>query len=166
MSADARKRSTPSRLLSRPVWVGAALLLLGLVLGCMSFNINTGEDVPPNDPPPPANLPPGDLREQHGTVVIPPDGFVDVYYPIPFVSTPNLELSRETERVSLIVQRRDHFRIKNTGLFERTVRWDAHGVTVALNPPPAPERPLEPGPAPVQPAKLPPEPIPVTVKED
>jgi hypothetical protein len=168
MPADARTRLARFRsfLLSRPVWVGAALLLLGVLLGCMSFSINSGGDeCCHDDPPPPPNLPPGDVREQQGCVEVPANGHADVFYTVPYVSTPNLTLHGETEHVSLVMQRRDRFRVKNNGLFSRTVRWDANGVTIALNPPPPPPVPVTPVKASTPAGELPPEPIPVTVKE-
>jgi len=54
---------------------------------------------------------------------------VCVYYPVPYVSPPNLEFEDQDSRrqVQIVDQKADHFRIKNTHLAVE-IPWKARGV--------------------------------------
>jgi hypothetical protein len=96
-----------------------------------------------------------------------------VYYPIPFVSTPNLALDSsedgddaEEDGWELLEQQRDHFTIRRMGS-PIELKWTAKGLQ-ALSPtapgtvvPVSHEQPAPPAPAPAKEPALPSRPIPV-----
>jgi hypothetical protein len=150
-------------LFSRPAALGAAIVIIVIFAGCMSLQFGgvTHEEVVT----PPAETPgvclPGDgILEQAGDEIVGDDhSALEVYYPIPYVSPPHLTVSSTFSEVKIIEQRRDHFRVRNTGSFSRQFHWTASGVKVLLNPPPSP---ILAGPAePPAPQRLPTEPVPV-----
>src|SRR5262249_49927582 len=53
---------------------------------------------------------------------------LDVYYPVAFSQTPNLELDEQPDRYVIIDQKPDHFRIRSNVAGTRTVSWTARGV--------------------------------------
>src|SRR5690349_12154625 len=63
----------------RRLALACALALVVCVLGCMSFDFGRVETVQPTD----ANV-------QTGSVTVPPHQTLDVFYPSPYVVTPNL----------------------------------------------------------------------------
>src|SRR4051812_17012087 len=85
----------------------AALLVAGMLLGCMSLNIGGG----PQTVEKPAE---DGLIAQNGTVPLGGDEPQTVYYPIPYVSTPNLTLECEWPFVKwqLVEQKWDHFTVR------------------------------------------------------
>src|SRR5205807_1901970 len=101
--------------------------------------------------------------EQRDRVKVPPDTVLDVYYPIPYYSRPNLRIHDGEGRVKIVQQSRDHFRVKNDGLFERDILWEAKGVKPVPAPvvqvaaptntdlPPLKQLPVEPVPVKPQP---------------
>jgi hypothetical protein len=153
----------PGRLLvSRFAGIVAAVAILVIFAGCMSLQFGGGEtheEVVNAPPETPVSYLPGDgILEQGGTETV-GDGHavLDVYYPMPYVSPPHLTVSSTFDEVKIIDQRRDHFRVKNTGSFKRNFDWRAKGVKVVLTPPPV----ATPAPEPPAPLRLPAEPVPV-----
>jgi hypothetical protein len=139
----------PVRLVSRSVVVLAVVLLLALFLGCMSLQIGGRRSV---------EVPVGDgLIEQTGTVTLTGHEAQKVYYPIPYVSTPNLTLCDKWPcgHWEIIDQQWDHFTVRRSGHSWGSpleLTWTAKGLK---GPPP-------PAPVAVLPAeRLPPKPIPV-----
>ena len=159
-------------LFSRRSGVAAALAIMLIFLGCMSFegtHVDRTEIVPPPEAPNP-NLVGDGLLEQQGRGTIRGLAEEDVYFPVPYISPPNLELIGDSENVQLEYQRRDHFRIKNWSNnrhYVATFGWKAKGVKVLIGAPSLPLalHPYE-GPVPDEthgPRKaLPSEPVPVS----
>jgi hypothetical protein len=143
------------------VGLTAGLLLLGIALGCMSFTIERPERV--------TYVGPDAVLEQRGEVAVRSHEVVDVYYPIPYGSPPNLTLEDFFHHNEVLDQKPGFFRLKNDGV-GCTAKWVARGIRAPLPTPPdvVPELPppvvvptggkKEPGPA------LPPEPVPVGEK--
>jgi hypothetical protein len=73
------------------------------------------------------------LTRYHGTVGLAPGQEIDVYYPAPFASPPNLETSPVDPFFGSVVveQKADHFRIKSQSPFVREVTWQACGVVAS-----------------------------------
>ncbi len=69
--------------------------------------------------------------QQRGSVSVPHEGEVDVYYPTPYISPPNLETDSSFNDHIIVEQKPDHFRVKNTELFPCDVSWTARGKTAA-----------------------------------
>jgi hypothetical protein len=141
----------------------AGLTLVVILLGCMSFTIDRSQPVKVIAPADGA-----EPREQQGEISVPAQGAVDVYYPVPYLSRPNLSIQNEFgARCELEVQEPDHFRLHNKGLFPHKVTWVAKGVSILVKPA-APPPPAGPPP----PAALPAAPVPIgppadpPVKED
>jgi hypothetical protein len=148
-------------LVSRCSGIVAAIIIVVIFAGCMSLQLGgTHEDVVASAPEMPVSTLPGDgVLEQAGTETVGEGhGVLDVYYPIPYISPPHLSVSSTFDEVKLIEQRRDHFRVRNTGAFARKFDWKATGVKLLLAAPPPP--PAPPGEAPA-PRRLPAEPVPV-----
>jgi hypothetical protein len=105
-----------------------------VVLGCMSISIGkfTGTTFTDDN---------GALC-QSDEEVIRPGCEQDIYYPIPYASVPHLTLSNTPfDQVTLVEQREDRFRVRNTGAFSHKITWKAKGVratTVVTVPPPLP----------------------------
>jgi hypothetical protein len=128
--------------LSRFVAVCAAALVLAILLGCMNICVDRS-----------LVLGLDGVCKQEGTVLVPGGEELDVYYPVPFSSPPNLTTQSPPEAPSVIAQYPDHFRVKNTWAAAHTVEWVAKGVRGA--PPGA-------SPTPIASTKgLPVEPVPV-----
>jgi hypothetical protein len=135
-----------SRLLSRKTGLAAGAVLMVIVLGCMNISIGSfrrSED---------------GTFEQKGELRLASGCEQDVYYPIPFAHTPNVELSGDVDNCFLVEQKEDHFRIRNPGPFKCCPDWTARGVRCA---PPAPvvitAPPITALPAPSPPVEAPPE---------
>jgi hypothetical protein len=154
-----------ARLFSLPVAALASLLLLITFLGCMSLQV--GGDHRPME----IDSEEGVVR-QSGTVTLRGDQPQTVYYPIPYISPPNLTIKDEWphERWQLVDQKADHFSIRREPLSlgpPLEITWTAKGLK---GPPAAPVVVLPkgtPGPTPAEPAapaepNLPPVPVPVT----
>lgn len=130
----------------------AGTLLLVILLGCMSISIGGKHMIcPPEEE--------GGCMQQ-GETRMPPHGEMDVYYPVPFASPPNLELD-DVRDVVVLDQKADHFRVRYDGPFpSNSIKWKARGTRAVGGA--APPQPMPwPPPAP-QPAPLPP---PVPIKE-
>ena len=127
---------------TRSLGVGAGVILLIVFLGCAGLSQDRREIVERAD----------GTTAQDGRVSVPDGKTVDVYYPIPYNSRPNLETHDTFEECLVVEQRSDGFRVRNPSPFARTVTWSARGVVVPISTP-----------APVTPTTgLPPEPIPVS----
>jgi hypothetical protein len=129
----------------------AAVTLLCIFLGCMSLSIGGRTEVihhVDNEE---------DLLIQEGEAKVPGDSELDVYYPKPYPNVPNLVLTSHNliSGVQLLVQKEDHFRVRNPDLLPMTVNWTAKGarqpaqiLTVPGSPPPVPPPELLPKPLP------------------
>jgi hypothetical protein len=140
-------------LAQRLVTAGAALICLVVFLGCMSLNFGTRTEVIQHD----------DVSYmQTGTATVPGGQEVEVYYPVPYASPPNLVLSSDWDQCVVVQQKQDHFRVKNNRVFATECKWTARGLKVpppvapGLGPPVIVPPPVPP------PAGLPAEPIPVS----
>ena len=150
-------------LFSRSGAIAAGVALLLIFLGCMSFegsHVDRTEVVSPPEVPNPYLVGDG-LLEQEGRGAIRGLAEEDVYYPVPYISPPNLELEGDPEFVRLVYQRRDHFRIKNwcnNTHYVGSFHWKARGVKILVTapPPPGPNSNLP------TPRTLPQEPVPVS----
>jgi hypothetical protein len=149
--AGRRQPRTRCDVLRRRAAVLAAAVTVLIFLGCMSLSIGGR-----NYEGQPGGHTDGDVFIQKGTVHVKGRCEQDVYYPVPYAHTPNLELGEDIDQYHLVEQKEDHFRVWNPGPGTATVKWKARGVRV---PPPAPVPP--PVVVPEQAAPLPPEPVPV-----
>ncbi|VTS01299.1 unnamed protein product [Gemmata massiliana] len=96
------------------VWLGGLVLLAGA--GCQITSTT--------------HVPTEAATHQRGKAVVPPGDVLEVYYPVPFVSPPNLTTQSIFDDCSVIEQKPDHFRIKNSNPFSREVTWEARGVPI------------------------------------
>ncbi len=96
---------------NRVVGLRTAFLLLPTLIGCAVVPTTTE-----------------DFSRQRGKVAVPPGEELDVYYPVPFASPPNLRTETTFSDCSVIEQKPDHFRIKNPNVFSRDLTWEARGV--------------------------------------
>ncbi len=110
--------------LSRAVspWLRALALLgattfLGLTLGCMSLNIGGRTEV----------VEPADPHLERGSLTVPAHQSIDVYYPNPYVATPNLTVENAWNDCKIEEQQPNHFRIYNPGPFSRDISWKTRG---------------------------------------
>jgi hypothetical protein len=136
----------PSRLsdllLSRPVGATAAAISALIFLGCLSLSFDRHY--------------PGEHAEEgimchHGEVRLAAGAEEVVYYPLPFASPPNLELTSQFNWCELVKQCEDRFIVRNTSSFQLTAEWKARGPK-----PPPPVGPAIAAPPPVAPAAAPP----------
>ena len=97
-----------------------SLMFLAFTLGCMSVNIGGRTEI----------APPADSQVQRGTVTVPANQTVDVFYPNPYVSTPNLVVENSWNDFRIEEQRPGHFRVHNPGPFAREITWKARGEKV------------------------------------
>ncbi len=96
------------------LWLGGFTLLAGA--GCQITSTT--------------HAPAEGTTHQRGKAVVPPGDVLEVYYPVPFVSPPNLTTQSTFDDCSVLEQKPDHFRIKNPNPFSREVTWEARGVPV------------------------------------
>jgi hypothetical protein len=137
-------------LAQRLLTAGAAVACLVVFLGCMSLNFGTRTEVIQHD----------DVSYmQTGKVSVPGGQEIEVYYPIPYGSPPNLELCSDWDHCVVVQQKADHFRVKNNRLLSTECKWTARGMRVAPPAPPGFPPPVI-GPPPVPPPSLPAEPLP------
>jgi hypothetical protein len=129
--------------------VAAGVLLCLVVLGCMSISFG-GKNVCCTDPQEPF--------EQKGELCLEAQRELEVYYPLPYSSPPNLTVDGPLHHVVVLEQKPDHFRVAGTGKVKWVARGTRAGPTVVVPGPPALSPPAAlPGP-PLLPA--PPEPRP------
>ncbi len=95
----------------------AALVAVVLVFGLQSFQ---------------ANVPRQETLPQQGEMTVPAGETVDVFFPIPYVSPPNVTLSGSfADDVVISDQKADSFKLKNRSKsFSRSVHWRAEGRPV------------------------------------
>ena len=116
-------------LLSRPVGALAGGTLVLIFLGCMSLSFG--------------GLSIGCRTEADGTVCqegkfeLNPGSPLDVYYPAPYTSPPNLELRGDTEHCEIVEQDADHFRVQTRGQAKLDLHWKARGQRGAVVLPPS-----------------------------
>jgi|GEM_PF-3607814 len=109
-------------LLRRTAGVASAFAWLAIILGCM--NLSIGERT---------MLPDDHLAyTQAGSVHVEIGQELDVYYPVPYASPPNLEF-KGLGSYTIVDQQADHFRVHNNGGL-LGFDWTARGVKVALPP--------------------------------
>ncbi len=95
-----------------------------IFLGCMCFNIGSQFTIP-------------ETFEQEGQVTVPANCEMDVFYPIPYATPPNLTFENGHNDCFLVEQKNNHFRIFNKNVTKaRTIDWKANGQRV---PPPVEE---------------------------
>jgi hypothetical protein len=123
--------------------LAAGVLLCLVVLGCMSISFG-GKSVCCTDPQGPL--------EQKGELCLEAQGEIDVYYPLPYASPPNLTVDGPLHRVAVLDQKPDHFRVAGPG----KLKWVARGVRAG----PAVVVPVAPSPPPAALAGPPPAPLP------
>jgi hypothetical protein len=97
------------------------------------------------------SYPPGDgILEQEGEVTLARGAIQDVYYPVPYISPPNLTVDSPLQECALVSQKVDHFRVENTCTSGSvSAHWKAKGVKVLLAAPAGPAVPQLPPPDPV-----------------
>ncbi len=100
------------------------LLFVGFSLGCMNLNFGGKNDVSS-----PTSQEDKSATEglQRGKAFVPPGGEVCVYYPVPYLSPPNLEFedSDSKRRIQIVEQRPDYVRLKNTSAVGFDLPWKA-----------------------------------------
>jgi hypothetical protein len=106
---------------ARRVATGATVALFVLILiGCMApiFIRETGKK---SD---------DEVFCQKGELQLKPGEELDVYYPVPYASTPNLELRDQFAGMRIVDQKPDHFRVSCTHgtLGPLALEWKARGV--------------------------------------
>jgi len=106
-------------LVRRSVLTLCSLFLLGIVLGCMSLSIGERHEVVASE---------DGISSQSGEVKVPGGQELDVYYPVPFASPPNLTVTSTWDDAVMVDQQADHFRVKNPGAFSERMRWEARGL--------------------------------------
>ena len=104
--------------IKRGVWIAGCVVFVAICLGCMSIGGRT-EIVNRDDR----------ASSQTGKANVPGGQQLDVYYPVPYATPPNLEIADE---FVIVEQKADHFRVKNTSTFSRTVNWTARGVPIVI----------------------------------
>lgn len=148
----------PSRLsdviLSRPVGAVAAAVTATIFLGCLSLSFD--KHYPPEPPE-------EGIVCHRGEVNLAPGAEETVYYPLPFASPPNLELTSQFNWCEIVKQCEDRFIVRNTSHFSITVEWKARGAKAGVVPVPAPVPTSPPPTPPPEPDKQlpPPKPVPV-----
>ena len=126
------------KLLSPPVGVTAACVVLAIVMGCMSLSIgNRTVETPPSEE---------GVLCQSGEARILPNSSQFVRYPIPYPRKPNVEIGCTFDDCLIQNEREDGFMLQNPNCLSRTVTWKARGLK--CEPPPVtPSAPPLPVPA-------------------
>jgi hypothetical protein len=96
-----------------------------IILGCMSFSLG-GRTYQCQSTA--CHLADDGLWTEKGETHLKVHGEQDVYYPVPFATTPNVELTSDFEHCAIVEQKPDHFRIRNTSGSVVTANWQARGV--------------------------------------
>jgi hypothetical protein len=140
-------------LLSRQMGALAGAILILIFLGCMSLSFG-GLSIG-------CKTEPDGTVCQEGKVSLHKGHELDVYYPVPYASPPNLELTGDCDKCEIMEQKADHFRIRCNDSCDATPNWQARGVrrpppeitpTVVVTPPappPAPPPPSNSAPVPL-----------------
>jgi hypothetical protein len=107
-------------LTSRPVGALAGGTLVLIFLGCMSLSFG-GLSIG-------CRTEPDGTVCQEGKVELHPGQSLDVYYPAPYASPPNLELTGDTDKCEILEQHADHFRLVSRGTSNACPQWHARGL--------------------------------------
>jgi hypothetical protein len=134
----------------RRIWrqrIGVAAgvaVFLAFALGCMSIQLGGRNEVFQTD----------ELTGlQTGRVDIPPGAILEIYYPVPYQSPPNLTIETSWQDCLIVEQKADHFKVKNPSGTAREVTWKARGLRIATSlaiVPPSPPNASVVGAAPLQ----------------
>jgi hypothetical protein len=100
----------------RRVAIAGGVAFFVCVLGCMSLNFGRMETVQPVE----ANV-------QTGKVTIPANQTLEVFYPTPYVVTPNLVVDSTWNDCKIVEQKANEFRIQNPSSFAREITWKTRG---------------------------------------
>jgi hypothetical protein len=119
-----------SALVFRKAGLAAAALIILIILGCMNILIG-------NRSAEECSVTAEGTLVQTGEALVQDHCTEIVYYPVPYVNTPNLEISTTFDDCLVVEQAGDHFRVKNPSSFARKVTWKARGLRVAAPQPPA-----------------------------
>jgi hypothetical protein len=118
-------------LLRRMAGVASAFAWLAIILGCMSLSIGERTTLPDD------RL----AYTQEGSVRVEIGQELDVYYPVPYASPPNLEF-KGPGSYTIVDQQADHFRVRakveSNSIGWVACDWTARGVRAVLPPPPVP----------------------------
>ena len=125
------------KVLSAPVGVTAACLMLAIFLGCMSLEIgNRTVQTPPCEE--------GVLCQQ-GEVHVAANSSQFVHYPLPYPRKPNIEIHSTFDDCEIAEERENGFLLRNPNCLSRTVKWKARGMRCdppaaapSVPPPPVP----------------------------
>jgi hypothetical protein len=104
---------------------------VGILLGCMSFTYQGHECAS-------VHLTEDGISCFEGKAHVAPGQCLNVYYPTPFASKPNLEVSELFDRLVVVEQREDGFQVRNASPFNVSGEWQARGTRLAPQLPPAP----------------------------
>jgi hypothetical protein len=115
---------------SRRAGAIAGFAVVSILLGCMNFTFQDHAGTL-------AYIAEEGVACHEGTVRIPADTCVTVYYPLPFAAKPNLELTDVFDRCRIVQQREDGFEARNTSHFSATAEWRARGQKIATSSPPS-----------------------------
>src|SRR5262249_41121120 len=133
LAPRSRSRLVTMALSSRGGAVAAGLVLL-IILGCGLSIGGAPHPGPTRRHPSFVANPLADadrVFRQEGKVELHAGEERDVYYPVPYVSPPHLELTETgliTGRCEIVAQQPTHFRVRNTSASNQTAQWKARGV--------------------------------------
>lgn len=134
------------KVLSAPVGVIAASLMLAIFMGCMSLSIgNRTVEAPPCEE--------GVLCQQ-GEVHLPANSSQFIHYPLPYPRKPNIEIDSLFDDCQIVEEHEDGFLLRNPNCLTRTVKWKARGAKCD-SPPVIPSAPPPPLPVPATTPTLP-----------
>lgn len=95
------------------------LLFTAFALGCMSLSFGGRTEVVPAD---------GPCGAQTGQVNVPGQEEAVIYYPVPYLTPPNLVLDAGCVSCRIVDQKPDHFRVKNLGAGAELITWKSRGL--------------------------------------
>ena len=129
-----------SPLLTRQAGILAAVAVLVVVLGCMSISIGKFSGTEADG-----------VFCQEGEVTMAAQELREVFYPVPYAHSPNLEVSSTFHDCKLVSQREGSFQVRNEAYHSVTMSWKARGLRAAPVAviPAVPAAPELPPPAPV-----------------
>jgi hypothetical protein len=112
-------RRIGSMLLSAPVGLLAASIVLAILMGCMSLSIGNRTVETPT-------VEEGVLWQQ-GEAQVSANSSVFVHYPLSYPRTPNLEICCTFDDCVIEREDKDGFLLKNPNSLSRKVKWKARG---------------------------------------
>jgi len=98
--------------------LGAAAFFV-FALGCMSLNFGSVETRSESSP-----------NAETGTVTLPANQTIEVYYPNPYLATPNLRVENSGNDCIVVEQKPNYFRIQNRTANAREITWKARGEKI------------------------------------